>query len=404
MRYLVLWLLVLSLPLYAQEAGVSNNLIRLGTLVDLSGEQQAQGQRLRAGLEAALLERRTQGRHIELVIADHRSHSARVPDLLRQLREREIFALIGVHGTTSAHAALPVLDADMLMIGPISGSERLRNERTSIMNFRASYTQEIETVVQTALDAGLDATELCLLIPDDDDGFASLNGLMASFTPRAAANAPRRGLEAVLTADAPLLERNHLGPVGIYSRHTERVREAYESLKRWEDSQNTTCRLVIAAGQAPAVAAFIAYSQYKQATWRVSALASTGAQDLQTALSALGIREGVVHTQVVPSISAPLPLVAQARQALGSALDPIALEGYIVGRLFLAVADAVEGPLTRANFQAVARGRLFSLDGLMLDFSQNNQGSDLVSLHYLQESEFRSTDANRLRQHLQPPN
>jgi hypothetical protein len=82
----------------------------------------------------------------------------------------------------------------------------------------------------------------------------------------------------------------------------------------------------------------------------------------------------------------------------------MALEGYIVGRLFLAVADAVEGPLTRTNFLAVVRGRLFSLDGLMLDFSQNNQGSDLVSLHYLQQSEFRATDANRLRQLLQAQN
>lgn len=404
MRYLVLWLLVLSLPLHAQEAGVSSTLIRLGTVVDLSGEQQAQGHSLRAGLEAALLERRTQGRHVELVIADHGSHSDRVPDLVRQLREREIFALIGIHGTASAHAALTVLDSDVLMIGPLSGSERLRNNAPHIVNFRASYVQEIETVVQTALDAGLQASELCLLIPDDDDGLASLSGLIASFTPHTAANAPRRGLEAVLNADEPLLERNHVGPVGIYSRHTERVREAYESLKRWEDSQNTSCRLVIAAGHATPVAAFIAYSRYKQATWLVSALANTGAHELQTALRTLGIHDGVLHTQVVPSVSAPLPLVAQARQALGSTLDPIALEGYIVGRLFLAVADAVEGSLTRANFLAVARGRLFSLDGLMLDFSQNNQGSDLVSLHYLQQSEFRSTDTHRLRQRLQNQN
>jgi ABC-type branched-subunit amino acid transport system substrate-binding protein len=406
MRYLVLLLLVLSLPLDAQEAGVSSTLIRLGTVVDLSGEQQAQGRSLRAGLEAALLERRTQGRLIELVIADHRSYGDRTPDLVRQLREREIFALIGVLGTASVHATLPILDDDLLLIGAVSGSERLRHDTTTnnIVNFRASYAQEIETLVQTALDAGLQASELCLLIQDDDYGLAGLHSLIARFAPRAAANAPRRALETVLNADVPLLERNGLGPVGIYPRHTERIREAYESLKRWEDSQDTECRLVIAAGHAAPIAAFIAYSRYKEQTWWVSALASTGTTALQAALRTFGIHEGVLHTQVVPSVNAPLPVVAQARQALGSALDPMALEGYIVGRLFLAVADAVEGPLTRTNFLAVVRGRLFSLDGLMLDFSQNNQGSDLVSLHYLQQSEFRATDANRLRQLLQAQN
>jgi len=398
MRCLVLLLLLLSLPLSAQETGVSSTLIRLGTVVDLSGEQQAQGRSLRAGLEAALLERRTQGRHIELVIADHRSYSDHTPGLAQQLQEREIFALIGAHGTASVHAALPVLDDEMLLIGAVSGSERLRNNVANIINFRASYAQEIETVVQTALDAGLQPTDFCMVIQDDDYGLAGLRGLIARLGTRAAANEARRTLQFVLDTDGPLLERNNLGPVGIYSRHTERVREAYESLKYWEASQNVECRLVITAGYAAPVAAFIAYSRYKGQTWLVSALSNTGAAEFQEALSTLGIRDGVLQTQVVPSVNAPLPLVAQARQALGSTLDPGALEGYIVGRLFLAIADAVEGSLTRANFLAVARGRLFSLDGLILDFSRNNQGSDLVSLHYLQQSEFRVADANQLRQ------
>ena len=51
--------------------------------------------------------------------------------------------------------------------------------------------------------------------------------------------------------------------------------------------------------------------------------------------------------------------------------------------------ESIQGELTRANFLKAVRGRNFELDGLKLDFSSDNQGSDLVLLTYLSDDEYR---------------
>lgn len=395
-------LLLLTLPVSAQETGVTNNLIRLGSIMDLTGDKRTEGLGLRTGLEAALLERSAQGRSIELVIANDAGDSERALAQARVLSERGVFAMIGNLGTSGTHAALPVLtEQGWPLIGFVSGSAQLRHAAARAVNFRASYAQEIEAVVQPALDAGLDPESLCVLMQDDEFGLAGLRALIEVLARTPGTAAQRNALDAILNEPAPLLARNYLGPVGIYPRQTERIREAYESLKLRERLSDRPCRLVITAGDAVPVAAFIAYARYQGEDWVFSALSSTGSASWRSALAEQRVHEGVIHTRVVPPVGTPLPLIAQARQALGPTPDAMALEGYIVGRLFLAIADAVEGPLTRENFLAVARGRLFSIDGLLLDFSDNNQGSDLVLARYLNQSEFVPLDPAQWRQWFQ---
>lgn len=397
----LLLLLLLTLPAGAQETGVTGTLIRLGSIMDLTGETRSQGVGLRAGMEAALLNHRTQNRSIELIIANDAADSNRARAQAGVLSERGLFAMIGNLGSAGTHAALPILmEQELPVIGFLSGSEVLRSSPFAI-NFRPSYTQEIGAVVRPALDAGLEPDDLCLLIQDDEYGLAGLRGLIDSLADHADTGDKRRELESLLALDSPPLERNHLGPLGVYPRHTERVREAYDSLKLWERTRGASCQLVITAGHHAPISAFIAYAHYKGEDWLFSALSSTGAGSFQAALNERFITDGVIQTQVVPPVDAPLPLVAQARQVLGPAMDPIALEGYIVGRLFLAIADAVEGPLTRDNFLSTARGRLFNLDGLLLDFSDDNQGSDLVLTRYLDQSEFRFMDPSQLHHQFQ---
>ncbi len=95
-------------------------------------------------------------------------------------------------------------------------------------------------------------------------------------------------------------------------------------------------------------------------------------------------------TQVVPTLDSDLPIVQEARRALGDEFGYVSLEGFIVGKLFIAALERIGGPVTRASFLNAVRGRTFELGGLFLDFTDDNQASDLVALTYLDEDGYRN--------------
>lgn len=54
--------------------------------------------------------------------------------------------------------------------------------------------------------------------------------------------------------------------------------------------------------------------------------------------------------------------------------------------------------INHENFLKAVQGQRFDLGGLSIDFSDDNQGSDLVSLTYLTENGFNSVDVAFLQQ------
>ena len=123
--------------------------------------------------------------------------------------------------------------------------------------------------------------------------------------------------------------------------------------------------------------------------WFVSAVSFTGADNFKTALNNFDVKDRVIMTQVVPLLDSDLPIVTQARKALGSDFGYVSLEGYIVGKLFIAGVENIKGPITRERFVKAIRGKRFNIGGLKLDFTQDNQGSDMVALTYLSEDGYR---------------
>ena len=94
--------------------------------------------------------------------------------------------------------------------------------------------------------------------------------------------------------------------------------------------------------------------------------------------------ENVIVTQVVPPLNSALPIVRDARKALGSKLNYVSLEGYVVGRFMLQALNAIPGKeVTRNGLLSTIKGKRFDVGGLVLDFSNDNQGSDLVISTYL---------------------
>ena len=385
-------LIGVSFALSAQaEQGVSPVSIRIGGVMDLEGVSRGLGQGMKAGIEAAVRGKRVRGRRIEFVALDDSYTPDKSKKATEQLLSRGVFAVIGNVGTPTAKVTLPILsEQGVPAVGFFTGADILRPGSGDIINFRASYVQETAAVIRQAISAGIKPTEICAFVQNDAYGMAGVEGIKRALSGRQGVEQIVATLDEVMNKQGAVAERNNTGPVGVYERNTFTSRDGYSSLKAWERKTGHDCRLVVSVGTYNAIARFAAYARLKGDDWIVSAVSFTGADNYRVTLQEFGVTDKVVMTQVVPPLDSDLPIVQEARTALGDDYGYVSLEGYIVGKMFLAIMSRIEGNVTRKNFLRAVRGHRFDVGGLDLDFTTDNQGSDLVEVTRLAGSEYKT--------------
>ena len=386
-----------SVQALAEEAGVANNAITIGGVMDLEGESKGLGLGMKAGIEAALKGEKIQGRSIEFVAVNDFYVPENTVKATKQLVERGIFLILGNVGTPTAKVALPILAENKIpAVGFFTGAELLRPGVGDIINFRASYVQEVASIIEAALAAGVKSQEVCAYVQNESYGMAGVLGIKTALTKRPDMTEVIQKLEQLLAMQGEEPARNGIGPVGVYPRNAQIARDGYNSLKNWEKISGNPCRLVVTVGTYAPIASFIGYARYKGENWIFSAVSFTGASNFTEALKAQKVSDGVIMTQVVPALDPSLPIVEEARKSLGGQLGYVSLEGFIVGKMFLTIARSIKGDFTRDNFLKAVRGQTFDLGGLKLDFTTYNQGPDLVLLTHLDVEEFKTITPQQL--------
>ncbi|MCB1825099.1 MAG: ABC transporter substrate-binding protein [Candidatus Competibacteraceae bacterium] len=386
-----------SVPALAAGTGVTNTTVKIGGVMDLKGQSKGLGLGMQAGISAALKGEKVQNRAIEYIALNDFYTPADTIKATKQLIDQGIFLMLGSVGTPTAKVALPILAENKVpAVGFFTGAGLLRPGVGDIINFRASYVEEITNTIEAALSAGVKPQEVCAYVQNDAYGMAGVSGIKKALEKQPDMTEVVSKLEQILTMKGEEPTRNGIGPVGVYPRNANRAREGYLSLKQWEQAAGTRCRLVVTVGTYNPIASFIGYSRYKGDNWIVSAVSFTGADNLTQALLSYKVTDKVILTNVVPALDSQLPIVEEARKALGDQLSYVSLEGFIVGKLFLAIARNIKGDITRDNFLKAVRGQTFDLDGLKLDFTNDNQGSDFVQLTYLDNGELKSTTPQKL--------
>lgn len=375
----------------AQDNGVTKTSVRVGGVMALQGDARGLGQNMKAGLEAAFKGVTVQGRGIEFVVLNDSYNPSDTVEATRKLLSEGVFAMVGNVGTPTASVALPILaEQKVPAVGFYTGADLLRPGIGDIINFRASYTQEIAAVIDAALRAGVKPDQVCAFVQNDSYGMSGVTGIKVALAKQPSTEATIANLEQIIAMPGDKPARNDIGPVGVYERNTLLVRDGYMSLKNWEQKTGNRCRLVVTVGAYGPIANFMAYARkLKNEPWVISAVSFTGAESLKGEFRQYNVRENIIMTQVVPALDSPLPIVENARKALGGKLGFISLEGYIAGRMFLAILDKTGSAPTRESFVRAARGQKFDLGGLKLDFTDNNQGSNFVLLTLLDGDDFR---------------
>ncbi|RLT92818.1 MAG: branched-chain amino acid ABC transporter substrate-binding protein [Ketobacter sp.] len=384
-----------SLPgVAAPRAGVDDKTIYVGGVLDLEGQSRGLGQGMRDGIEAAFRGVQVRGRSLKYVTVN----DSYTPELTvrgtQQLIDSGIFAMLGNVGTPTAKVALPILAQNEIpAVGFFTGAGLLRPGEGDVINYRASYIEEAAAVIDQALDNGMDVDQICAYVQNDAYGMAGVEGIKMALKKRTKTRQIIERLDQILALDGDNPARNNIGPVGVYQRNTLTSRDGYESLKHWEQQNNVQCRLVISVGTYNAVGRFVGYSRYKGEDWLVSAVSFTGADNIKNVLTQFGVQDRFIMTQVVPPLDEKLPIIQEAKTALGSDFGYVSLEGYIVGKMFIAILNNVEGELNRQNFVKAAKGNSFNIGGLDLSFRRNNQGSTLVSTTYFNGAAYVDMDA-----------
>ena len=392
---LAMWLSLLVCVLLVApaeaEPGVTPSTIRIGGVMDLEGVSRGLGLGMKTGIEAAVRGQRVRGRRIEFVTLNDSYTPEKSKKATEQLLSQGVFAVVGNVGTPTAKVTLPILaEQGVPAVGFFTGAGILRPGVGDIINFRASYVQETAAVIRQAINAGIKPTEICAYVQNDAYGMAGVEGIKRALAGRRGVEQIVSTLDDIMGRKGALPKRNNLGPVGVYVRNTFTSRDGYNSLKAWESRTGNHCRLVVSVGTYNAIARFAAYARLKGDDWIVSAVSFTGADNYRVTLREFGVTDKVVMTQVVPPLDSDLPIVQEARAALGDDYGYVSLEGYIVGKMFLAIMSRVQGEVTRKNFLRAVRGQRFNVGGVKLDFTEDNQGSDLVAVTYLAGAEYRT--------------
>ncbi|MEE4380096.1 MAG: ABC transporter substrate-binding protein [Candidatus Competibacteraceae bacterium] len=392
-------LLIIAINSSLAQEGVTDKTIRIGGVMDLEGASSGLGQGMKAGIEAAFKGEKVQNREIEFLTLNDSYQPEKTIEAVQQLIDQGIFLMLGNVGTPTARVALPILAENKVpAVGFFTGAGLLRPGVGDVINYRASYAQEIASLIKAALAAGVKPAEVCALVQNDSYGMAGVQGLQAALTGNPEAESTIEQLAQILNMEGEEPARNGVGPVGVYRRNTLYAKEGYKSLKQWEETSGAPCRLVVTVGTYVPVANFIGYARYKNENWVFSAVSFTGAESFRKELIQYGVTDKILMTQVVPELGSELPIVQNARKALGDQLDYVSLEGYIAGKLVLRIMSEIDGELTRSNFLKAAQGKTFDLGGLQLDFVDDNQASDFVLLTDLRGDRYDVIDPEYLEQ------
>lgn len=190
--------------------GVTSDEIHFGQSAALTGPSAALGMGMRLGLQAAFEEANraggVHGRQLKLTTLDDGYDSQLAFDnTWRLIGTERVFGLIGAVGTPTSRSASPVAHAaGAPFVGPFTGADFLRNsELDNVVNYRASYYQETEQMVER-LTEDLDVTRVAVLYQNDSYGLDGLEGVRQALESRGmepvASWYYRRNTSAVKTA------------------------------------------------------------------------------------------------------------------------------------------------------------------------------------------------------------
>jgi branched-chain amino acid transport system substrate-binding protein len=363
--------------------GISGSEIRFGIAAPFTGPSRNLGQQMKIGIETAFSAANAAGglygRQLKLFSADDGYEPSRTLSAMKELCEHhDVFAFIGNVGTPTAAVALPyALERRKLFFGAFTGANIVRNAPPDryVFNYRASYTEETDAVVNYLVTTrGIRPEEIAVFAQDDSFGDAGYAGVTAAIQ-------KLRGSKG----DSMVLRVN-------YKRNTEDVAKALAELKAY----GKPIKVIVIVATYGAAARFIQKSHDLFPNIIYTNVSFVGSTSLRDQLEKLNVRDtrDIIVTQVVPPVEGYSSIVIKYRTELSkyfptASPDYVSLEGYITGRLMIEAIHQA-GPNLDTEKLVETLENMHDVDlglGFRINFSNDeHQGSHKVWATRLTES------------------
>ena len=323
---------------FSTAQGITDSEIVLGMSAAFSGPAAELGTNMRTGILTCIDSINDQGgiagRKLRLVALDDGYEPARALENMKELDEKhKVFAFIGNVGTPTAEVAMPyATEKRMLFFGAYTGASLLRDDPPNryVFNYRASYVEETEKIVQYLLEVrGFSPQQIAVFAQQDAYGDAGFEGVAKALR--------KKGWP-----------QDKILRVG-YVRNTADVDAAVTTLLK-----------------KPEIAAVVMVPTSRPAARFIQKMHDSGRPDLvfanvsfvnSRALAAellpLGPKytANVIVTQVVPHPEAGSSIVLETKELLAKyrpseQLNFVSLEGYVATAVLVAALGRVRGELS----------------------------------------------------------
>lgn len=362
MSFLVLPALLVSFSSLAAE-----NTLIFGQVAGLTGSFSDASVGIRTGILAAFNEVNasgdTHGKKFELQSVDDRFEPFQTIEAVKKMiADSTIMGIVGATGSATTAAVMSMLsEAGMPLIASYSGANFLySSSTTNVLNTRASYAQEAEKLVDY-LTNQLKLTRISVFYQNDIGGYSGLEGVRLALE--------KRGLKIV--------------SAGAYSRNNMDVKSAYKDL------QKGAPEAIIAVSVTAAMAELV--KQVRKSEKKI-VLTGVSVADGGSLFQMVGAEAADIYiTRVMPLFTdTTIPLVKKYQEAMKSVgaeknIGFSSLEGYVAGRFVVALANDVQGQISRKSLIDTAHTvQHFDIDGFKLSYGPNEFGSSQVYLTQIQ--------------------
>lgn len=302
-------------------AGAEGHSFKLGMSGAFSGGNASMGEDFSTGLKVGFEHYQTEtGNHVQLITLDDGYEPGRAaPNVRSLIEEQHVDALIGNIGTPTAVVSAPIaMKEKTLLFAPVTGSSLIRPVKPDryIINYRASYNEEINAVLHAILQKySLTAKDIALFSQQDtfgDGGRKYITALLSKYG---------------ITTPKGLFQIE-------YPRNTLSVEYAVADLL----VRNPTPKVIfMLSSAAPSVKFIKLVHQYGLDPLFVG-ISFVGNRYFAKELADIPAR--ILISQVVPPHNdASIPLVDEFQQDMRKYtpqkdLNALSLEGYIAARIF----------------------------------------------------------------------
>ncbi len=347
----------------SRDHSISANEIKVGISVAETGRAGAVGMEVKQGCTAYITKVNRDGgiagRRLALFDYDDRYEPVEtVNNVERLINHDNVFALLDFYGTPTCRAILPMInDANIVMVGPITGSTALRQPmQRLVFNTRGSYADETELLVEH-LAKDLRCKNIALFRQDDSDGDAARGAVVEALR--------RHGL--------PLVAE------GVYVRNSVSTPDALFYIAKVKPDA-----VIMFGSYKPCADLVHGAKQLGLKNTAFCAVSSVGTEPLVKFLGKDS--DGIVISQVVPSpYDDSLPLVHEYQMDMNAIgltdYSYMGLEGYINSIVLVTGLRAAGPNFTEESLVSALENLKIDFKAFAIRFSQDTrQGNHRVFL------------------------